>query len=512
VVSDALPNQLELLGHGYVHGLVGQLPFEMGRLTMEVLYELVQEGENAVSEEVKGTNIVEHVFVPLLLPELNVDQNLIGNLWYVGFILFGLIASTSISFGIWVWCYRRVRVVKVSQPMFLIMVAIGVMVMGATLVPLSFDDSAMTECTLTCRVIPWLGSLGFTITFSALFSKTWRVNKIFHAKKAFAKITVTEKDVILPFVLLLMVNVVVLICWTVLDPLTYVREAHKGLDGWNRILSTYGSCESNNPVPYLAALAVVNGGVLVVTNWQAYEARFIESEFSESRYIGFAVASMLQACLSGIPVLLVVKEMPQAYYLVLTVTIFIVCMAILLLIFVPKMAFAQKVYLPRSVSQQDSLISNSIRRSQAQVKARRSFGNGRAVHEPSEEANLHDRWNSVSYQDLPPRDLVMLSSRLSESSSDLALISASVCSLKSSIEEAMKELSQEGNLEEPSLSPRGSSIRETEDVESGGSSSPPTGEESSLDVLSDKLTELSSISASVSSIQSRIEQAMKTNS
>ena len=42
----------------------------------------------------------------------------------------------------------------------------------------------------------------------------------------------------------------------------------------------------------------------------------IEAEFAETKYITICMASMLQAMISGVPVLLFVRDMPQAYYLV----------------------------------------------------------------------------------------------------------------------------------------------------------------------------------------------------
>jgi hypothetical protein len=59
-----------------------------------------------------------------------------------------------------------------------------------------------------------------------------------------------------PLCLLFVGHIVVLACWTVIDPLTYVREA-EGTDGWNRIISTYGSCQSNHVGRYLIPLAFV---------------------------------------------------------------------------------------------------------------------------------------------------------------------------------------------------------------------------------------------------------------
>jgi ABC-type sugar transport system substrate-binding protein len=363
VSGDAMPNQLEFLSRGYVQGLVGQLPYEMGFMAIKALYDLAEGG--LVSQEIIGTNVLTHLKVPLILPELTVDHNLIGNLHVVGFILFGLIACVALGFGVWTYRLRNVRVVKVAQPMFLIMVAIGVLVMASSLIPLSFDDSGAPENqtdregALMCMSVPWLGFCGFTITFSALMSKTMRINRIFHSKVAFGRVKVTIRDVMAPFVILLSANIVILICWTVIDPLVYVREASAGTDGWNRIISTFGSCRSDHVARYLIPLAVVNLSVLMIANWQAYVSRVIESEFSESKYIAMTMASLLQATLTGVPILFVERESPQTFYLVLTFMVFVTCMAVLLLIFVPKVVMTE-AFTRRKEEERQQLILRSI--------------------------------------------------------------------------------------------------------------------------------------------------------
>jgi len=64
---------------------------------------------------------------------------------------------------------------------------------------------------------------------------------------------------------------------------------------------------------------------------------YTTAEFAESKYIFVSMASMLQALISGMPVLFFVKDMPQAYYMVFVLFFFIVSMVIMLVIFVPKM-------------------------------------------------------------------------------------------------------------------------------------------------------------------------------
>ena len=97
-----------------------------------------------------------------------------------------------------------------------------------------------------CMSIPWLAFIGFTITFSALFSKTWRVNQFFKSKNTHDRIRVSEKDVLGPFILLLSCNIIVLICWTMLNPLIYKRQYNNGTDLWNRDISSIGICRSSS--------------------------------------------------------------------------------------------------------------------------------------------------------------------------------------------------------------------------------------------------------------------------
>ena len=347
VVADGSPVQVDLLMDRYVNGLIAQEPYQMGFESISILHQLATSNATGIIEpKIYGTAFVEMVRVPLELPDVQINTNYIGNLRYVGFTLYGLIALAAIGFGIWAWLHRKVRVVNASQPMFLIMIATGALIMGSSMIPLSFDDSSSNYTQkrgeVMCMSIPWLISIGFATTFSALFSKTWRINKIFHKKNSFSRVKVTERDVMVPFVLLVLANVIILTCWTVIAPLQYERNAHPGTDEWNRIISTYGACRSDSVVPFLVPLAFINVGLLMVANWQAYEARSIQSEFAESQYIAIVMASMLQAFLSGVPILFLIKDEPQAHYLVMVFMLFIICMAILLLIFVPKVVHARK--------------------------------------------------------------------------------------------------------------------------------------------------------------------------
>lgn len=217
--------------------------------------------------------------------------------------------------------------------------------MGSAIIPLSIDDEnhSIRACSISCMSIPWLVSIGFVIAFSALFSKTWRINKIHHNAQHFRRVQVTWKDVLVPFAVLLTLNVIVLTCWTVIAPLQYERRASPGTDEWNRVSrSYYGACYGPDDVkggaiPYVVLLTVINFSVIVIANVQAYKARKIKTEFSESRYIALIMLSMLQCWLIGLPILALLRDEPVASYFVFVLILFATCMSTLLFLFIPKL-------------------------------------------------------------------------------------------------------------------------------------------------------------------------------
>ncbi|CAB9526275.1 acid type B receptor subunit 2 [Seminavis robusta] len=353
--------QMDLLDRNYVHGLLGHLPFDMGLTSVENMMNVIQ--GRPIEQEYKPTNVVSHIQIPVVLPELVVDHNRVGKLAIIGYIFFAFTGLTSLVLGSWVWYFRNTRVVKASQPIFLLMVAIGVFIMSSGVVPLGLDDShgdSVAHHVAICMSPLWLVCIGFSVAFAALFSKTRRVNQIFKAGSAITRIKIKTHHVMLQCLGLLGANVLVLSLWTALDPLTYTRADDPGTDGWNRVLSTSGTCQSNQLAPYLVPLVLVNLTCLGIANWQAYEARFIQSEFSEAKYIGITCVSMMQTALIGIPILIVAHDHPEALYLIIVCMIFVVSMAILLLIFIPKMVLMDN-YARHSTRTQGRMIQQVIR-------------------------------------------------------------------------------------------------------------------------------------------------------
>mmetsp|Transcript_24207 Transcript_24207/g.39516 ORF Transcript_24207/g.39516 Transcript_24207/m.39516 type:complete len:1286 (+) Transcript_24207:228-4085(+) len=267
-----------------------------------------------------------------------IDLNQLGAIRAVGLALAGCVVLLALYCVFWVYRGRVTRVVRASQPLFLVMIAFGSLLMALTIVPLSIDDgvASIRGCDMACMASPWLFSVGFVTTFAALFSKIWRINKIFQSNR-FKRVKVTEKDVLVPFVSLFILNFGLLLSWTIVDPLTWDRVY---TDDFN----SYGRCvgHGRSHLFFLAAIGFIDLCALVLACVQAYKARGISDEYSETKYIAIAIGGWIQVVLVGLPLMFLVSENPSASFFIKSCIIFAISLAMLLLIFVPKMAVNRK--------------------------------------------------------------------------------------------------------------------------------------------------------------------------
>jgi hypothetical protein len=288
------------------------------------------------------------------------DLNHLVKIRLGGLALYGIVLTTGLGFMIWMYRFRETPVVRASQPLFLVMICVGCLVMGSGILPLSVDDGLASQrgCDMACMAAPWLFSMGFVTAFADLFSKIWRVNQIFR-KGSFQKITVTERGVMVPFAILFSLNFVVLLAWTLHDNLVWTRKPQGEWD-------SYGMCSSHGKASfvYLALLGLIDLSALVLAVYQAYQAREIGDEFSETKYIGTCIVTMLQISAIGLPLLFLVQENPTPLFFVKSGILFVVCMSILLLIFVPKIIHVKnyrKLQIRREAATLERIMKNASR-------------------------------------------------------------------------------------------------------------------------------------------------------
>lgn len=280
------------------------------------------------------------VFVP------NEQKNHLGGVRYVGVALMVIILWSSIGAGVWIALRRKETVVKVSQPLFLGLICLGTFTMGSSIFFMGIDDeiASQEQCTIACMATPWFFAIGFTICFSALFSKIWRLNRLMKSAMRFRRITVTVRDVCLPFALLMMLNFGFLLAWTLTDPMKWVRiSTGRTQDG---DLESFGRCESSKTVAtvMVSLVAAANVVALIMANIQAYQTRDLNVAYEESKFVTFAMASIMQAFFVGFPVLFLADDNTNARFLVRSVLVFVISMSVLGFIFIPKMFAGNKEF------------------------------------------------------------------------------------------------------------------------------------------------------------------------
>jgi len=117
---------------------------------------------------------------PLPLPRLSIDYNLLGtSVRALGWTLAAVVILVSIWFGTWTYYYRKKHIVRVAQPVFLVLLCVGTALMASTIIPLSFQEP-ISKRTLdgACMAMPWLFVMGFATAFSSLYCKLRRINMV----------------------------------------------------------------------------------------------------------------------------------------------------------------------------------------------------------------------------------------------------------------------------------------------------------------------------------------------
>jgi hypothetical protein len=118
----------------------------MGVKSIDALWKLMHDPAAELGDadggDFIGTNVLWHVHIPLRLPPIQADLNRVGGLQYVGYTLFVLVAGTALAFILWAFVRRKVRVVRVAQPLLLVKIAVSVLIMAASMIPAGMDDLA----------------------------------------------------------------------------------------------------------------------------------------------------------------------------------------------------------------------------------------------------------------------------------------------------------------------------------------------------------------------------------
>ncbi|KAL3915786.1 MAG: hypothetical protein SGILL_005480, partial [Bacillariaceae sp.] len=264
-----------------------------------------------------------------------------------GWGLAGLICLMAFVLCTWTFLHDRNPVMQAFQPFLLIQCSVGLFFLGATIVPLGFDDSLFSVEVLnyTCMAIPWIYVFGFSLFYSAVYSKIRMCVKIFNNPDKYTCVVVRAVDNLKLFLRIFVLNGMFLALWTALDPLKWVREEVSDQSSLTSgTLETYGACRGNSTKAFgfACALFFLNLIFCLVGTLQAFQCRFLVLEYNEMQWLPLSLLPFFESWIIGGPLLVFVNEDPTITFILLALVITVSSITAALAVFAPKDWYIRK--------------------------------------------------------------------------------------------------------------------------------------------------------------------------
>ncbi|XP_052793432.1 gamma-aminobutyric acid type B receptor subunit 2-like [Mya arenaria] len=233
--------------------------------------------------------------------------------------------------------FRSNRSVKMSSPNINNVLLFGCMMCYSTV----FLKPTETTYGAVCKARVCLFCIGFTVTFGALFTKTWRVHRIFTNKKL--KMVRTIKDYQLLAIIGILVAVItgVLIAWEAVGPHSVVvqyleKEVHmEGNDA--EIRPFVRMCRSDYSVYFGWAIYIIEGALLSFGAFLAWETRHVKIEaLNDSQQIGLCLYNVVVLSAVGLTLSLLLENEVVMLYGITSGCIIIGTTVTQLVVFLPK--------------------------------------------------------------------------------------------------------------------------------------------------------------------------------
>ncbi|CAH1774696.1 unnamed protein product, partial [Owenia fusiformis] len=278
--------QIEQLQNGLETTVAIYNPRQQGKQTIRWYNKINWIGDTPPSDSMKQKMVPRVISFALLL--CMSACACLGIILTIGFIIFNV-------------KYRDHRFIKMSSPNLNNVILAGALLAFGSIIFGGIDIGLVEEhdVLLMCKIHIWLLALGFSLAFGAMFSKTWRVHKIFTNKKMHRT----------------------------LDP-----------DDDNQMLIPQTLfCESEHMWYFSGVLCAVKGILLMFGAFLAYETRKVRvPALNDSKFIGISVYNVVVLCMIGVPIVLIMKDKVDVTYALISTFTFFATATTLCLVFIPK--------------------------------------------------------------------------------------------------------------------------------------------------------------------------------
>ncbi|XP_032219288.2 gamma-aminobutyric acid type B receptor subunit 2 isoform X1 [Nematostella vectensis] len=262
----------------------------------------------------------------------------------VTWLLAGIGALLSIFFLYFNVVHRGNRSIKMSSPQLNNFIILGCLLCYASVVLFGLDGRFLTleRYGFSCNARTTVLSIGFSLSFGAMFSKTWRVHKIFTAAKTLKKMAIRDIHLFGIVAALVIIDIWYLSIWFGFDSLkaTKIRFDDQARKEHDKIyIPVLYQCTCTHKTYFLAVIYAYKGILLLFGLFLAWETRNVTiPALNDSKYIGMSVYNVVTlSCIGAIVTTALDGTIHyQAPYAITSLCLIICTTATLLLVFVPK--------------------------------------------------------------------------------------------------------------------------------------------------------------------------------
>ncbi|PAA63463.1 hypothetical protein BOX15_Mlig033412g1 [Macrostomum lignano] len=246
------------------------------------------------------------------------------------------IATVAVNFH-----YRELRLIKMSSPLVNNVIGAGCLMCYASCIVMAVN-SHWAVSTGLCWTQTALLTIGYSAAFGAMLAKTWRVHRIFTNVKL-RRVAIKDSHLFAVILLVLATDIVLLIAWGIIDPLTVKSVSLPSVETEDGTLirSTIDVCTCNNMTIWIATELGVKGFLLLFALFFAWETRTVQVEaLNDSKKIGVCVYNTTVMGLIGVVILFALPSSSQDLKVSLIASCIIICSSTTLIL-----VFGSKIFM-----------------------------------------------------------------------------------------------------------------------------------------------------------------------
>ncbi|XP_059477386.1 gamma-aminobutyric acid type B receptor subunit 2 isoform X2 [Neocloeon triangulifer] len=254
------------------------------------------------------------------------------------------LATVFLGFNLY---FRKLKYIKLSSPRLNNIAVVGCILVYTAVILLGLDHATLpaggAHFANVCTARAYLLSAGFSLAFGSMFTKTYRVHRIFTSSRSgvVKNKLLQDTQLISLICALLLVDILIVTLWVSVDPMQrHLKNLSLEISAIDRSVVYQPQvevCRSQHTSGWLGALYVYKGLLLIVGVYMAWETRRVKiPALNDSQYIGMSVYSVVIT--SGIVVVLanLISERATLAFVTITALILASTSTTLCLLFVPK--------------------------------------------------------------------------------------------------------------------------------------------------------------------------------